>query len=76
MILPALYLSTLSAQAAAASVAAASHAAAGSNAAFNAATGGFPNQSNANQPEGQRTAPPRSQSMDQMFQGNTSRTCM
>ena len=60
------------AQAAAASVAAASHATAGSNAAFNAATGGFSNQNNPNNlSEGQQTGPPRSQSMDQMFQGNT-----
>merc|ERR1712012_31500 len=60
------------AQAAAASVAAASHAAAGSNAAFNAATGGFSNQNSPdNLSEGQQTGPTRSQSMDQMFQGNT-----
>jgi sequestosome 1 len=57
---------------AAASVAAASHAAAGSSAAFNAATGGMNNQENANQQshEQQQGFPPRSQSMDQMFQGN------
>merc|ERR1712038_1932614 len=60
------------AQAAAASVAAASHAAAGSHAAFNAANGGYPNPNNSsNQTEGQQTGPPRSQSLDQMFQGNT-----
>merc|ERR1712064_156121 len=60
------------AQAAAASVAAASHAAAGSHAAFNAANGGYSNQINSsNQTEGQQTGPPRRQSLDQMFQGNT-----
>jgi sequestosome 1 len=57
---------------AAASVAAASHASAGTIPAFNAATGSSSNQENVNeQSERQQQAgPPRSQSFEQMFQGN------
>merc|ERR1712018_54197 len=57
---------------AAASVAAASHAAAGTIPAFNVATGSSNNQENVNeQSERQeQSGPPRSQSFEQMFQGN------
>merc|ERR1712018_135359 len=57
---------------AAASVASASHAAAGTNSAFNAAAGSSNSQENVNEhsERQQQSGPPRSQSFDQMFQGN------